>query len=92
MTAFIIIIIYLLCIYLPKRKVTPVTVSVDSDSNTQFSWKMHFTKWLLQGIKPHVVNHGILTKLTSLIHLYSSFFFFYNSLTTKQLSTKAKFN
>ncbi len=26
-------------------------------------------------IKPHVVNHGILTKLISLNHLYYSFFF-----------------
>ncbi len=64
-----------------------MTVSVDSDSNTIFM-KMRFTKWLLQGIKPHVVNHGILTKLSSLIHLYSSFF--YNSLTIKQRSTKSK--
>ncbi len=36
---------------------------------------MHFTKWLLQGIKPHVVSHGILTKLSSLSPLYSIFFF-----------------
>ncbi len=43
---------------------------------------MDFTKWLLQGIKLHAVSHGILTKLSSLIHLYSSF---YNSLTIKQV-------
>ncbi len=35
-----------------------------SDSNTQLK-KMHYTKCLLQGLKPHVVNHGILTKLSS---------------------------
>ncbi len=48
---------------------------------------MRFTKWLLQGIKPHVVNHGILTKLSSLIHLYYRFLQF---LTIKQLSAKSK--
>ncbi len=35
----------------PIMKVTPVTI---------FMKKMHFTKCLLLGIKPHVVNHGIL--------------------------------
>ncbi len=40
---------------------------------------MYFTKSLLQGIKPHVVNHGILTKLSSLIQLYSSFLQFPNN-------------
>ncbi len=40
---------------------------------------MHVSKWLLQGIKPHAVNHGILTKLSSLIHLYSSFLQFPNN-------------
>ncbi len=51
---------------------------------------MRFTKCILQDIRPHVVNHGILTKWSSLIHLYSIFFFFfYNSLTIKQLSTKS---
>ncbi len=44
-----------------------------------FHEKMHFTKSLLQDIKPHVVNHGILTKLSSLIHLYSIFLQFPNN-------------
>ncbi len=34
---------------------------------------MHFTTWILQDIKPHVVSHGILNKLSSLLHLYSIF-------------------
>ncbi len=31
--------------------------------------KNAFYSTVLQGIKPHVVNHGILTKLSILIHL-----------------------
>ncbi len=33
---------------------------------------MHLKKCLLQGIKPRVVNHGILTKLSRLINLFRS--------------------
>ncbi len=40
-----------------KNTVTPVTVTP-----VTVLLKMHFTKCLLQGVKPHVVNHGILTK------------------------------
>ncbi len=65
-----------LCIYLVIRKVRWHQLQYNT---------IAVTKWLLQGIKPHVVNHGILTKLRCLIHLYSSFFFFYNSLTIKQV-------
>ncbi len=61
-----------------EGQVTPVT----DLHHWRFSWKMHFTIWLLQDIKPHG-NHGILIKLSSLIRLYNSFF--YNSLTIKQV-------
>ncbi len=47
-----------------EGQVTPVTVT----PVTIFMKRLKWLKWLLQGIKPHFVNHGILTKLSSLIH------------------------
>ncbi len=52
---------------------------------------MHFAKCLLQDIKLHVVNHGILPKLSSLIHLYSSFLLFPNNKLGHTLVKKVYF-
>ncbi len=63
------------------------TVIIHKEGNTSDSItsencheKLHFTKCLLQGIKLHVFNHGILTKLISLNYCIIVLFF-YNSLT-----------
>ncbi len=62
-----------------EGQMTPVTIGYKTIDNFHEKWKSHE-----KGINPHFVNHGILTKLSSSVHLYSIFIFYFQFTTVKQ--------